>query len=90
MHRLFIRQRAEKILDDMADDDYYRVKEAILKLRQSPRPRGCEKLIDDIYRIRIGDWRVIYMVTDKERLIDIGKIDRRSEKTYKGIKRLFT
>ena len=89
MYNLFIRHRAEKALDDMDEDDYHRAKEAILDLCTHPRPRGCKKLIDSIYRIRIGDWRVIYMVNDKEKLIEIGKIARRSEETYKEIKRLF-
>jgi mRNA interferase RelE/StbE len=90
VHNLFIRQKAEKALDDMAGDDYHQVKEAILDLRIHPRPRGCKKLIDSIYRVRVGDWRVIYMVIDKTKLVDIGKIARKSEKTYKEIKRLFS
>ncbi|MFH0774102.1 MAG: type II toxin-antitoxin system RelE/ParE family toxin [bacterium] len=89
MYKLFIRHRAEKALDNMDEDDYHRTKEAILDLRDHPRPRGCKKLIDNIYRIRTGDWRVIYMVDDKKMLIEIGKIARRSEETYKEIKRLF-
>ena len=47
-----------------------------MALEGNPRPQGCEKIVDDIYRIRIGPWRMIYMINDVERWVDIGKIVR--------------
>ena len=54
------------------------------KLRTEPRPSGCQKLTGAAngYRIRVGDFRVIYAVLDDQRIVKIGRILRRSEATY--------
>lgn len=52
--------------------------EASMKLREVPRPVGGEKLVDDTYRIH-----------DEEKLVLIGKVERRKERTYKDIEKLF-
>jgi len=45
-----------------------RIDEAIQSLRSQPRPSGCRKLagsqFDNTYRIRVGDWRILYSVED--------------------------
>jgi mRNA interferase RelE/StbE len=47
----------------------------------NPRPSGCKKLSGSLnsYRIRIGDYRVIYTIADKELLVDIITIGDRKE-----------
>lgn len=89
MFDIEIRRRAEKELDDVPFRYHQRIAVAIQALADNPRPPGCVKLMDDIYRIRVGPWRVIYMIHEKERWIDIGKIARRHEATYKGIETRF-
>jgi mRNA-degrading endonuclease RelE of RelBE toxin-antitoxin system len=42
-----------------------------------------------VYRLRVGDYRVIYKVFDKEQLVIIGRVARRSEKTYQDFEDLF-
>ncbi|MSQ25148.1 MAG: hypothetical protein EXR49_02575 [Dehalococcoidia bacterium] len=54
-----------------------------------PRPMGCEKLYDGVYRVRLGDWRIIYLIDEENRRVDVGGIRRRGERTYKGIDDLF-
>jgi len=56
----------------------------IRSLSINPRPHGCIKLKGNIdgYRLRIGDYRVIYQINDKAQIISIGRIARRSESTY--------
>jgi len=66
-----------------------RIIEAIRKLGENPRPSGSEKLADDIYRIRVGRYRVIYRVYDEEKLVLIGRVVRRTERTYKQVQKLF-
>jgi mRNA interferase RelE/StbE len=61
----------------------------MLRLRDNPRPPGCRKLLDDIYRIRVGAYRVIYKIDDEHKEIVVGKVARRREDTYKVIKDLF-
>jgi len=48
----------------------------IEKLETNPRPPGCEKLkgADDLYRIRFGDYRIIYTTNDKDLLVLVVKI----------------
>ena len=50
-----------------------RVVTRIESLRISPRPAGCRKLqgTGALYRIRIGDYRVIYSVDDEKRVVDL-------------------
>ena len=69
--------------------DRERVIEAIEALAENPRPQGIVQLEPNVYRPRVGDYRVIYKVFDEEQLIIIGRIARRSEKTYRDIQDLF-
>jgi mRNA interferase RelE/StbE len=62
---------------------------ALRTLAEDPRSSGSEKLHDTIYRIRVGEWRVIYAVDDANHVVNVEGIRRRSEDTYKGIEELF-
>ena len=89
MYELYIRRRAEKFLSHTDPPDRGRIVKAVLELAENPRPQGCEKLVGDIYRIRVGPYRVIYLIDDTTRTVDIGKVDRRKERTYKDLRTLF-
>lgn len=52
-------------------------------LREDPRPAGCKHLAQELYRIREGEYRVIYAVFDQEQTVFVGKVARRSEKVYR-------
>jgi mRNA interferase RelE/StbE len=69
--------------------DYERVIGVLRRLAEEPRPAGCEKLYDDVYRVRVGDWRVIYLVDESNRRVEVGGVRRRSERTYRGVQDLF-
>ena len=60
-----------------------RMDEAILSLVSDPRPSGCKKLLgkqfDNLYRIRVGDWRVLYAIEDKRLVILILDVVRRDQ-----------
>lgn len=54
-------KKAQKQLDKLSDDIAEPILEAIEKLEENPRPVGCKKLKGrDGYRIRAGNYRVIY------------------------------
>ncbi len=76
-------------MDGLLSADYQRVLTRLGALANDPRPHGCEKLHDDVYRIRVGNIRVIYLVDDTIKRVEIGAIRRRSERTYKGTNDLF-
>lgn len=57
-----------------------RVGVAIDGLAENPRPVGCAKLAGrDDYRIRVGDYRVVYAVDDADRVVIVARIARRRE-----------
>ena len=56
------------------------IKQAILNLAENPRPNGCKKLVGrDGYRIRIGNYRVIYEIFDAELLVDVIAVGHRKD-----------
>jgi len=82
-------KRVQQELDALKGVDYERVTARLRSLAADPRPQGCEKLYDSIYRVRIGDFRLIYLIDEDKKRVEVGAIRRRSEGTYKGIKHLF-
>jgi mRNA interferase RelE/StbE len=71
---------AEKQLQKINDPFYTNIKDAILALTDDPRPRTCKKLVGrDGYRIRIGNYRVIYTIFDSELVIEIIAVGHRKD-----------
>lgn len=61
-----------------------RVDEALRKLADDPRPAGCRKLTDsDDWRVRVGDYRIVYGIDDTAREVVIGWVGLRRD-AYKG------
>jgi mRNA interferase RelE/StbE len=89
MYRVRLTGKARRQLDKIVGEDAGTVIAAATGLGESPRPPGVKKLRGNIHRVRAGDWRIVYAILDKERLVIIGKIVRRSEDTYDGLKDLF-
>ena len=50
-------------------------------LGENPRPPGCKKLkaYSDVWRIRAGDWRILYIVDDGAKLVSVTRIAHRRE-----------
>ncbi len=82
-------KRVQRELDSLQKVDYQRVMGRLRALSDDPKPRGCEKLYYDIYRIRVGDFRIIYLINEANKRIEIGGIRRRSERTYRDVEELF-
>ena len=82
-------RRAQRELAKLQMQDFLQVSDVIKGLRHNPRPKGVRKIRGSIHRIRAGDWRVIYAIFDKDRLLIIGKVARRSEDTYDRVDELF-
>ena len=89
MYRLELTPRAQRQLDKLPAEDLGRIVAALQQLGGNPRPSGTKKLRGLIYRIRVGGWRIVYAVFDKDNLVIVGKVARRSKDTYDRIKELF-
>lgn len=88
MYRLIIESLAERELAKlerrMSDSDFQHLVEAIENLTIEPRPQGVKKLRgrETSYRIRVGNYRVIYEIRDKQLVVLVVRVSRRNESTY--------
>ena len=89
MYRVELSSRAQRELEEIREKKFDDIVAALRGLRNNPRPLGVKKLRGPIHRIRVGGWRIIYAVFDKDGLVIVGKVARRSEKTYNKLDRLF-
>ena len=76
-----ISRSAEKQLKKLPKDDQKRVVEAILELGETPRPRGARKLsgYDDVYRIRVATYRILYSVSERKLIVIVLKVGHRKD-----------
>lgn len=81
--------RVKKQLAAIPERDRSRVVARIRALSNQPRPKGAKALAANVYRLRIGRYRVIYKVFEKEEAVLLGKIAPRTERTYKDLESLF-
>ena len=79
-YRLLIKPSAVKDLEALPTKDRRRVVSRTGGLASPPRPPGCEKLSrHELYRVRQGDYRVLYTVQDAEQLVIVIKIGHRRD-----------
>jgi mRNA interferase RelE/StbE len=72
---------AKKELRDLPADAIGRLFPKIRELAENPRPIGCKKLhgYKDRWRIRVGNYRVVYAIDDERRSVDITRIAHRKD-----------
>lgn len=80
-YEIEISKRAARALAKLPGDVRERVAKEIDQLAHDPRPPGCEKLAISgaAYRIRVGEYRVVYDVTDKVRLVTVTFVGHRKD-----------
>jgi len=72
--------KAARAIEGLSRDVQRRIVSRIELLAKNPRPHGTLKLAgQDAYRIRVGDWRVIYAIIDKQLLVFVVDVDHRRE-----------
>lgn len=78
-------RRAVKFLEKVPIDIRKRILEHVAMLSENPFPKGCIKLrgIENVYRLRVGDYRVLYELLPGKDVILIVKIDHR-RRVYKN------
>jgi mRNA interferase RelE/StbE len=85
VYRIDLPKRVAKQIDKIPDKDYTSISRAIQNLKENPRPTGCKKLHGSLYRIRVGDYRIIYWIDDKAKTLILTKVERRKERTYRPL-----
>jgi mRNA interferase RelE/StbE len=80
-YEIFFSPSAAKDLRDLPKQIQQRIDEKFVSLAQDPRPFGSIKLkgADDLYRFRVGDYRVIYEIADEKLIVLVIKIAHRKE-----------
>ena len=76
-----ISRTAERQLGRLDRTTRGRVAAAMFALAENPRPRGCRKLLgyDDVFRVRVGTYRLLYSVSDDAVVIVILKVGHRRD-----------
>ena len=69
--QVIIDRQAEGIFRRLPKPLLQRIREKIWDLATDPRPPGCKKLAghDNLYRVRVGDWRISYAVEDDRMIV---------------------
>jgi len=81
MYKISITRRAEKDIKKLDRAVKNRLVQSILELANEPRPHGSRKILSEegVWRIRIGDWRVGYEITDATEEVTVIRVGHRSE-----------
>ena len=83
-YSVLVKKTAADELGRISKKDLLRIIARIQTLEENPRPMGCEKLAaQERYRIRQGNYRIVYSVDDNGRAIEIFKIGHQRE-IYRG------
>jgi len=79
-YKILIKTSASEELEKIQKKGLLKIIERIQKLALNPRPQGCQKLSAlERYRIRQGNYRIIYSISDKDLEVHITKIGHRRE-----------
>lgn len=79
-YSITILRRAQKELAALPKDEYPRIRDAIRYLGADPKPHGCLKLSGRPgWRIRVGDYRVIYEVDDLQGKVTVVHVGHRKD-----------
>ncbi len=85
-YRIRLLRDAKKQLDNITAKDYPAISGAIDGLLNEPRPFGVKKLKEsNLWRLRVGSYRIVYQIDDRNSEVIIVRIARRSEDTYRNL-----
>jgi len=81
VYEIYLERVAQQDLKRLSPEYFHKIISAIKALAENPRPRGCRKLFGskNDWRIRVGDYRIIYEVDDKHRVINVMRLRHRRE-----------
>lgn len=79
MYEVYLERGAERDLKKLSAEDYQHVIPYIKALAENPRPPGCRKIVSSKrdWRIRVGNYRVIYEIDEKAKIVRVIRVKRR-------------
>jgi mRNA interferase RelE/StbE len=79
-YKILLTKNARKSLDKISSNFANPILDAIEKLENNPRPKGYKKLTNKVcYRIRVGDYRVLYEISDKILIVEVFEVGHRKD-----------
>jgi mRNA interferase RelE/StbE len=80
-YRVLLRPAAIRDLEKLETKIKSRVERVMDALAENPRPRGAKKLagFNDEWRVRVGDYRVLYVINDRDKSLTVARVAHRSE-----------
>lgn len=80
-YRVEVARRALKTIATLPRKEQQRIRAIIELLAENPRPPGCVAIVGElsVYRVRSGDYRVIYEVFDDRLLVQVVRVGHRRE-----------
>jgi len=81
VYEVYLEHAAERDLKRLAAENFHRIIPSIEALGENPRPAGCRKLSGSKsdWRIRVGDYRVLYEIDDEEKAVRVMRVRHRRE-----------
>ena len=85
MYEVELRRNVIKSLDKLDNSERSRIISTLQGLEQIPRPKGIEKIRGtELWRVREGNYRLVYHINDKYKIITVVRIGHRSD-VYRGL-----
>jgi mRNA interferase RelE/StbE len=79
-YAVYLKRSAEKELADVPREMHQRIITRLLALQGNPRPPGVRKLGGgERYRLRVGDYRILYTIDDALQKIEVSAVGHRRE-----------
>ncbi len=82
MYKIIIKKEALKELKQLPKTIVVIISQSIEQLSETPRPSGCKKLkgtAENLWRIRVGNYRIIYLIDDVIRIVNVRNIGHRKD-----------
>lgn len=81
VYKILFSEVVKKQKKQIPKRDLFKIENIILSLQDNPRPIKCKKLVggDQDYRLRYGDWRVLYSIDDRQKTVIVYGILNRKE-----------
>lgn len=82
MYKITFKRSAEKEIQKLPSSIVHRIVPIIEGLSKNPKPPGSKKLLgskENIWRIRVGDYRVVYLIAEEVKIVEVRRVGHRKD-----------